>query len=989
MRNGTSWTQQARLVANDAQDNDAFGFSVALSADTALIGAPQNAITFSGQGAAYMFTRNGTSWTQLPRLTHGSPAADDNFGNAVALSSDTALIAAYLYGSDDSGKFFTFRRFAAGWKQTDGTDARNPTAGAHFGVSLALDGHMAVVGASLGLPTLGVDQRSAYVYEVSSDPELIRHLGPELGAANDRFGYGVALSGDTVIVGAYLSNITATAQGAAYAFALHDSRHVEQQRLFASDGAADDHFGDAVALSGDTVAIGTFADNIGMNEDQGSVYVFTRSGAGWAFQQKIIANDGAAYDQFGYAVSLSGETLAVGANLDDFGLNTAQGSAYIFTRTETIWTQQQKLSANDGEKDDYFGAAIALEGDTVVIGAPMDTIGLNGSQGSAYVFTRNGTLWGARQKLIASDGVGFDEFGHSVALSGNTVVVGAHYDTIDTNALQGSAYVFVRNGLTWAFQKKLVANNGGVEDVFGSSVAINGDTVAVGAPSHDSGGNLRQGAVYVFSRSGTAWTEGKLTASDGAAGDYFGSAVAMSGDTLVASAVGDNIGTNTDQGSAYVFTRIGNFFEQQKLTASDGAGADFFGNAVALSGATVVVGARRDNIGTNDNQGSAYVFASPGCPALTLNPDSLPVGRLGIAYNQQFTATGATSVGDFQFTVSSGALPPGLTLDLPGLLHGTPTVPGTYRFTITTRFFVSGCPGSRTYILKITPPCSTIAVNPVGLPAAVQDRIFNHAFTASGGTVPHTFAVTLGSLPPGLSLNASGVLSGTPTQPGNFSFSITATDANACSGTRAYTLGVGCKTFIVKPDSLPVAKPNAPYTQSLTSTGGAAPYRYTIGNGQLPTGLSLSTGGVLSGTPTQVGSYEFAVTVQDSGVCAALWSYTLVVRDCTFTVTPPSRSFAAGAATGELSVTAGEGCPWLPTSNAPWLAVTGATTGMGNGQVYYRVAANTGAARQGTVTIAGQTHRRSTSRRGKRDAASDSPRLPTRREWGRMASSSM
>ena len=286
---------------------------------------------------------------------------------------------------------------------------------------------------------------------------------------------------------------------------------------------------------------------------------------------------------------------------------------------------------------------------------------------------------------------------------------------------------------------------------------------------------------------------------------------------------------------------------------------------------------------------------------------------------------------------------------------------------------MSGCPGSRTYILKITPPCSTIAVNPVGLPAAVQDRIFNHAFTASGGTVPHTFAVTSGSLPPGLSLNASGVLSGTPTQPGNFSFSITATDANACSGTRAYTLGVGCKTFIVKPDSLPVAKPNAPYTQTLTSTGGAAPYRYTIGNGQLPTGLSLSTGGVLSGTPTQVGSYEFAVTVQDSGVCAALWSYTLVVRDCTFTVTPPSRSFAAGAATGELSVTAGEGCPWLPTSNAPWLAVTGATTGMGNGQVYYRVAANTGAARQGTRDYRGTNARRSTSRRGKRHAASDSP----------------
>ena len=169
--------------------------------------------------------------------------------------------------------------------------------------------------------------------------------------------------------------------------------------------------------------------------------------------------------------------------------------------------------------------------------------------------------------------MGFDEFGHSVALSGDTVVVGAHYDTIGANALQGSAYVFIRNGLAWALQKKLVANNGGAEDLFGSSVAINGDTVVVGAPSHESGGNLRQGAVYVFHAQGRPGLRGEAHCQR-----WRGGRPLRQRGRYERRHPGGQRGRrqyrqNTDQGSAYVFTRIGNFFEQQKLTASDGAGA--------------------------------------------------------------------------------------------------------------------------------------------------------------------------------------------------------------------------------------------------------------------------------------------------------------------------------------------------------------------------------------------------------------------------------
>jgi uncharacterized protein (TIGR03437 family) len=566
-------------------------------------------------------------------------------------------------------------------------------------------------------------------------------------------------------------------------------------------------------------------------------------------------------------------------------------------------------------------------------------------------------LWGARQKLTANDGAAFDEFGYALALTGDTLVVGAHYDTIGTNAVQGSAYVFTRNATGWAFQQKLAANDGAPGDLFGSAVALNIDTVVVGAPNHAVGGNLRQGSAYVFTRTGTAWTQWpKLTASDGAVDDFFGAAVALSGDTLVVGARGDNIGTNTDQGSAYVYTRIGNWFEQQKLTAGDGAPSDLFGTAVALSGDTIVVGAGSDNIGANNNQGSAYVFVSPGCPTLTINPASLPIGRLGLAYNQQLNTSGGSVVGDYQFTVSSGVLPPGLTLDLPGLLHGTPTATGTYRFTISTAFYLSGCPGSRSYTLRITPPCPAITVNPVTPAAAFQARIYNQTLTAMGGEAPYSFGVTAGGLPPGLRLSADGVLSGTPTQPGSFPVTITAIDANGCVGSRAYKLGVGCLAVIVKPDFLPVAKPGAPYSQSLTSTGGAEPYRYTISNGQLPTGLSLSTAGLLSGTPTQTGSFEFIVTVQDSGVCAAVKDYKLVVNECSYTLTPTSQSFAATAATGEVTVTTDAECPWTATSNAPWLTITSGTNEAGNGRVTYTVAANTGPARDAIVTVAAQTH---------------------------------
>jgi uncharacterized protein (TIGR03437 family) len=870
-RSGTTWTQQARLNANDGEDGDAFGRAVALEGDTALIGAPNNAVTVGGQGAAYVFTRNGASWTQRQRLLPVQPSLDDHFGNAVALSGDTAVIGAYQRNQNngvsmipDCGSVYDFRRGAAGWGQVSEFVAPNPTAGAQFGISLALSGDTAVIGASRGLFQPGADQRSAYVFVDLGEWAMVRHLGPELGSANDGFGYAVALDGDTVLVGAYRSDAAATDQGAAYAFVLHDSRHIEQQKLLANDGAESDYFGEAVALDGDTLVVGAQQDDIGANVNQGSVYVFTRNGTVWTFQQKLTANDGAANDFFGKAVAVNGDTLAVGAHADDIGANLNQGSAYIFTRNGTVWTFQQKLMAAgiDGLPGDNFGSSVALSGQTVAIGAR----GVNVDRGAAYVFTRNGTVWAQQAKLIGNELGNPAYFGAAVALNGDTLVVGAPFD----GATRGSTYVFTRSGASWMQQPKLTASDAEMGDYFGHAVAVNGDTLAVGAYNDTIGTKVGQGSAYVFTRFGTAWAfRQKLIANDGAANDHFGYAVALSGSLLVVGARDDTVGANIEQGSAYVFTHLGLWQQQQRLTASDGTATDRFGISVAVSGDTVAVGTGSDDIGTTLNQGSAYVFVSPRCPAITIAPASLPGGVLGVAYNQPLTESGG-GAGEYLLSVSSGALPPGLMLSyVPGLLSGTPTAPGTYRFTITATFVLSGCTGSRNYTLTVTAPSPTITINPATLP-------------------------------------------------------------NGATG--------------------------AAYNQTLTATGGATPYRYSITAGALPRGLSLSAGGVLGGAPTASGASDFTVTATDANGAVGMRAYTLVINGCSYTLTPANQSFGASAATGNVNVTAGAGCAWTATSNAAWLTITSGANGTGNGQVAYRVATNTGAARQAAVTVAGQTH---------------------------------
>ncbi|MGQ0700513.1 MAG: Calx-beta domain-containing protein [Panacagrimonas sp.] len=437
----------------------------------------------------------------------------------------------------------------------------------------------------------------------------------------------------------------------------------QEAKLVAADSAKGDFFGYSVAVSGDTAVMGAFQDEVGANFFQGSAYVFVRSGMSWTQQAKLIAADGAALDRFGISVSVSGDTTVVGAYPDNFGGNGNQGSAYVFVRSGTSWTQQAKLVAADGAAGDEFGISVAMSGDTAVVGAHQDEVGANFLQGSAYVFVRNGTSWTQQQKLVAADGAEFDGFGISVALSGDTVVAGADGDNVGANGSQGSAYVFVRSGVSWMQQAKLIAADGAVEDFFGYSVTVSGDTAVVGAYSDEVGANFSQGSAYVFVRSGTIWTQqAKLLAADGAAFQEFGSSVALSGNTAVVGVFRDDIGANSDQGSAYVFVRSGASWTQQaKLIAADGAAGDLFGFSVAASNDTAVVGAHFDKFfGGNNGQDSAYVYrltADLGPPSLRIRNLSSREGNQGTR-NFRFTvnlSAAASSPASVNFATANGS----------------------------------------------------------------------------------------------------------------------------------------------------------------------------------------------------------------------------------------------------------------------------------------------------------------------------------------------
>jgi hypothetical protein len=371
-----------------------------------------------------------------------------------------------------------------------------------------------------------------------------------------------------------------------------------EQETVPAEAHAGSQFGSAASLDGSQALFG--AD--GENGSRGAAYFYAKGDSGWTELQRVTPDDTAA-SEFGYRVLVRGDFALVTADQSSPNGNTAQGSAYVFASSGGVWSQTQILLADDGVTFDNFGSAIALDGDTLVIGAHGATVGSNMAQGAAYIFTNDGGTWTQSGKVTADDGAGFDNFGMSAAMVGDTLFVGASNAQVGSNFGQGAVYAYHYDGSQWTQTQKLTADDGANGDSFGISMAFDGTTLLVGA--FFSGGT---GAVYAFTNDGSGWTQQqRIVADDLSFGDDFGNAITMNAGRALIGADVQTVDGDTSRGAAYLFDLVGGTWVQDhKFVSSDGTTDDFFGLAVGLDGDTALV----STLHPDSNTGAAYFYTA-------------------------------------------------------------------------------------------------------------------------------------------------------------------------------------------------------------------------------------------------------------------------------------------------------------------------------------------------------------------------------------------
>ncbi len=384
-----------------------------------------------------------------------------------------------------------------------------------------------------------------------------------------------------------------------------------EEKLTAPETAPPDFFGWSASLDGDTAILGVAPSEHCESEDRscGSAHVYRFNGVSWAQEQKLITSDPPPYYGFGASVSVSGDTALVGAPYDSSVPGPRHGAVYVFRFDGTSWVQTQRLVATNQGETKEFGGSVAVSGNTAVIGVTWYDFTACVSCPAAYVFRFNGISWIEEQELFASDAWAGGFFRTHVSVDGDTVLVGAPYD--GRPGSRGSVYVYRFNGSSWVEEQKLTESNAASGNLFGRSVSVSGDTALVGKFNHNSHVGCNCGSAYVFRFTGTSWIEEQqLLASDGSFYDRFGASVSVSGDVAVVGAFQANCAGADDCGAAYIFRFNGaSWLEEHKLTASAARSDDEFGRIVSASGHTVLVTSFGADCAAGGDCGSAYVFS--------------------------------------------------------------------------------------------------------------------------------------------------------------------------------------------------------------------------------------------------------------------------------------------------------------------------------------------------------------------------------------------
>jgi len=684
---------------------------------------------------------------------------------------------------------------------------------------------------------------------------------------------------------AYTETVSATGGTAPYTFAV-TSGTLPAGLTLASNGA----------LSGTPTTPGTFAFTVTGRDANGnsgtrnySVTIAAGStltinpttlpdgSAGTAYSQTISATGGTAPLSF----AVTSGTLPTGLTLASTGAlsgtPTTQGT-FSFTVTGT------DASGNFGTRN--YSVTIAA-GNTPTINPSTLPNATNGTAYSQVITASGGT--GPYTFAVTSGALppGF-ALASNGTLSGNPMVAGTFNFSVagrDANGNIGTrSYSLVVAGSNIITVNPASLPNGTAGTAYSQTVSATGGTapftLAVTSGTLPTGLTLASNGAL----SGTPTTSGTFaftvtgTDANGNFGTRNYSVTIAAGNTLT---INPSTLPNATNGTAY----------SQTITATGGTGPYTFavtsgtlptGLTLAsngtLSGTPTAAGTYTFTVTGTDANGNfgtrSYSLIVAGGNIVTVNPATLPNGTAGTAYSQTISATGGTA--PYTFAVTSGTLPAGLTLASNGALSGTPTTPGTFAFTVTGTD-ANGNFGTRNYSVTIAAG-NTLTINPSTLPNATNGTVYSQTITATGGTGPYTFAVTSGALPTGLILASNGTLSGTPTVAGTYNFTITGTDANGNFGTRSYSVVVaGRQSLTVTPANPPAGNAGTPYNLQFNSTGGTAPYTYAVVSGALPPGLTFSTGGALTGTPTTPGTYTFGVRSVDATGNFGIIQVTLVI----------------------------------------------------------------------------------------------------------------
>lgn len=668
---GGIWNETTKLLASDGAANEQFGASIQISGDTVVVGARFGTANGVQGGTAYVFREQGTSWNQIAKLTSSEVRDNNLFGEKVAISGDMILVSApfnaWLEGGS-IGAAFVFHEGSNGWEEVGVLRSPVPLFGDYFGGSLSIHGDTVIVG-NYAVPGKVGARGGVYIYRrVGNTLERVARLIAQESEFWHGYGSSVAIGDGVAFVGSpYFQNetlqggaisvfdTTATAtdclgdgvldacrpdcdqSGVPDYCEIIDGVHSDCNRNgipdgcelasgdaqdcnannildeceffgsvplsvvkhIAADGAANDRLGESVAIDGDAFVVGVPEDDDN-GESSGSAYVFRQIDDVWTQEAKLLASDGAPVDLFGDSVAIHGDTIVVGAYRNqDAGPVT--GSVYVFERLNGVWVEVAKLTASDADEYYEFGKSVAVFGDTILVGAPESFTTLTFS-GAVYVFRKVGGVWQEITKLASSVIDVRERLGFSVAMNSEFVIAGAPaYEGV-----HGSVTVFQETNGSWEEIARIEADHLNPNWRFGESVAILGDTIFVGVPK-DATPRLYGGSVRVFERDNGVWTPtAVLRGSDTSLYDDFGKSVDAFGDMLIVGA-SPNLYSDEANRSAYVFRKNGaNWNQIARLTAMDPAGEESFGVAVAIHGDTAIVTATRDD-DAGEEAGALYV----------------------------------------------------------------------------------------------------------------------------------------------------------------------------------------------------------------------------------------------------------------------------------------------------------------------------------------------------------------------------------------------